>query len=184
MLEMYNAQERVEIQKADLEYRAQETRRLHQSFARFKSHTDQYCERIGIPKVDTSRSEYDEIQRVIAAQELDMRTCDLCQKVCATMNRMFQHRDSKYCKIAQASQKGQEYIEPGREMVHCHVCNIDMMQRNYRRHCTLATHMKKQKKSEHRCEICDITFSGKRPKRDLKKHLQTTRHKKKAINNQ
>ena len=68
MLE-YTVEDRIQMKKNENEYKVQMTSRLKKSCELLKKDMDSYCVKIGIPKINTERSEYDEIQRIIAAQE-------------------------------------------------------------------------------------------------------------------
>ena len=180
----FTVEQRVEMRRQTAQYKSQVNARMKRDHERFANDMIAICRKLNISPVQKHKTEFEEIQRIIHAQELAMRTCDLCGKACFTMNRMMEHRDSKACKQSQAEQSGSSYVDPQRAMVRCDICDLEVMQRNYRRHCGSDKHIQRVKDDDSKCycKLCNITFTGRRAKRDLIKHETTSkRHMRKSL---
>ena len=126
-------------------------------------------ERMGSP--DYWHKIYDE-------QCLKLRTCPLCDKVCTSQWKMdYKHRGSKECLRTQAENRGEIYTAPSKTLVQCE-CGKSVMFCNFPKHLDSDLHRNAMTKREVCCKICNKTFVGKRPLRDLKAHLKTRKHKK------
>jgi hypothetical protein len=180
----FTPEQRIEMKRQTAQYKTQVNSRLKRCHERFATDMITVCRKLNITPVVKSDSvnQYDEIQRIISAQELDMRTCDLCGKQCASVNRMMDHRNTKACQETQAEKRGDKYVDPAKVLVKCSICNIKVMQRNYKRHLVAERHLKNAKGDDSCCcKVCNITFNGRRPKRDLIVHqLMSKRHLKKV----
>ena len=132
-------------------------------------------------KEQTARmGSWSELQDQLRAQELSMRTCPECNKVCNSMYNMeYKHRDSKECLRLQAENRGEEFIEPAKRKVTC-ACGLVIAAGRMFQHQQTDRHKNKMKFGKGAyCEVCDKHFTGVRPMKAFKAHCKKKRHIKK-----
>lgn len=117
-------------------------------------------------------------------------TCKSCGMDCKNEHGFQKHIGSVACLKRQARQKGTVYVEPREQYELCEVCGVSIKRRNLDAHRLSKAHTDKMaemvKRNEgtpvnYKCSVCDQLFKGKRAKRNIIKHCQTSKKHLKLI---
>ena len=126
----------------------------------------------------------DDIWNLVDDWLLKSVTCKSCGMNCKNEHGFQKHIDSIACLKRQARQKGTTYVEPREQHVLCEVCGVSIKRRNLDAHILSKAHTNKMvelaRRSkdvfvQYKCSVCDVLFKGKRAKRNLIKHCQTSK---------
>ena len=157
----------------------------------FKSHEMLYA-RILNEHMDKFNKQLEEIEprlkymspsEIIDEDNIKRSTCPLCGQICLSEIHMLQHKDMLRCRKKQAQNKGETYVPPHKQAVHCDICDKTMQQQRWGPHIDSQAHKLNAIIKEGRafnCPICDKNYTGNKfPKRSLRKHLCRPIHLKK-----
>ena len=106
--------------------------------------------------------------------------CKFCGLHIPNGNNRLRHRDSERCLKLQAEQKGIVFVPKRDRTRHCDACNKDLRLYNWNKHLHTQCHaenVRKQHEPPFFCTICGKGFHGKRPKRMLKQHMMSKKHR-------
>ena len=131
------------------------------------------------------------ISDIWAATDKNMEklfVCPRCGKVLPTYSKVLTHTGNVDCRRRVAEINGHAYIPPGKIRYPCPVCKGSPIQKcNWTRHEQSVKHLENVEKQKGydlhalTCTICNKTFNSKRAKRDLKRHMESKKHKKNVV---
>ena len=123
----------------------------------------------------------DDIYAAIEANMAKLYDCPKCGKTLPTYAKVLTHTGNVDCRRRVAEKNGHKYLPPGMVRYPCKFCKENVMKCNWNRHEQSAKHKRNMGVPIYHCTVCNKSFTTKRAKRDLDRHLKSKKHLSKNV---